>query len=136
MYAQDYNRERIWGTCAFLGNSPCSFNYFLAKVGPLVEALLQIHNFCIDQNELSVFDVPKRNTSNLSGNYEISQLFGSVSVAEIVDLDVHGCPISLLGHCHHFADAEKNRRLPKEGTPMDDMIQSVKENGLTCLRAK
>ncbi len=108
----------------------------LAKVGPLVEALLRLHIFCIDQNELSVFDVPKINKSNLAGNVEISQLFGNASDAEIVDLDVHGHPVSLLGHGHHFADAEKHRHLPKEGMPMDEMIRSVKENGLTPPRAK
>ena len=107
----------------------------LAKVGPLVEALLRLHNFCIDQSELSVFDVPKLNNNNLAGNVAVSQLFGNASDSEIAHLDVHGRPVSLLGHGHHFADAERNRRPPKGGTPMDDMIRSVKINGLTRPRA-
>ncbi len=32
---------------------------------------------------------------------------------EVVELDVHGHPISLLGHRHHFADAKKHIRLPR-----------------------
>ena len=107
----------------------------LAKVGPLVEALLRLHNFCIDQSELSVFDVPKLNNNNLAGNVAVSQLFGNASDSEVAHLDVHGRPVSLLGHGHHFADAERNRRPPKVGTPMDDMIRSVKINGLTRPRA-
>jgi len=107
----------------------------LAKVGPLVEALIRLHNFCIDQNELSVFDVPNINNNNLTGNVAVSQLFGNSSDSEVAHLDVHGRPVSLLGHGHHFLDAERNRRPPKEGTPMDDMIRSVKRNSLTRPRA-
>ena len=91
----------------------------LAKVGPLVETLIRLHNFCIDQNELSVFDVPKSNNDNVAGNVAVSQLFGNASDSEVAQLDVLGRPDSLLGHGHHFADAERNRRPPKEGTPMD-----------------
>ena len=97
--------------------------------------MLRFHNFCIDQSELSVFDVPKLNNNNLAGNVAVSQLFGNASDSEVAHLDVHGRPVSLLGHGHHFADAERNRRPPKAGTPMDDMIQSIKINGLTRPRA-
>ena len=63
------------------------------------KVLLQLYNFCIDQNELSVYDAPKINSDNLAGNVVMCQLFGNVSDAEVADLDVRGQghPVSLLG---------------------------------------
>jgi hypothetical protein len=39
--------------------------------------------------------------------------------------------VSLLGCCHHFDDADKYRHLTNVRTPMDNMIQRVKDLGLS-----
>ena len=50
---------------------------------------------------------------------------------ELVEFDALGCPVSLLGCCHHFNDAEKHQRVPNVRTPMDDMLERVKDLGLS-----
>ena len=99
----------------------------IAKVSPLVLSLVRLHNFCIDQNELTSVNVPSNYRFNLLSNVTNAQKFGSGANTEIVEFDALGRPVSLLGCCHHFDDAEKHRRAPNVGTPMDDMIQRVKD---------
>ena len=103
----------------------------IAKVSPLVLSLVRLHNFCIDQNELTSVNVPSNYCFNLLSNVKKAQKFGSGVNTEIVEFDALGRPVSLLGCCHHFDDAEKNRRAPNVRTPMDDMIQRVKDLGLS-----
>ncbi len=81
----------------------------MSKVGPLIESLVRLHNFCIDQNgELASLDVPIKNHASLVNSVDASKLFGSGTDAEVVDFDDLGCPVSLLGLCHHFNNAERN----------------------------
>ena len=103
----------------------------IAKVSPLVLSLVRLHNFCIDQNELTSMNVPSNYRFNLLSNVKNAQKFGSGANTEIVEFNALGRPVSLLGCCHHFDDAEKNRRAPNVRTPMDDMIQRVKDLGLS-----
>ena len=103
----------------------------IAKVSPLVLSLVRLHNFCIDQNELTSVNVPSNYHFNLLSNVKNAQKLGSGANTEIVEFDALGCPGSLLGCCHHFDDAEKHRRAPNVRTPMDDMIQRVKDLGLS-----
>jgi hypothetical protein len=76
-------------------------------------------------------DVMVKNRFNLLANVKTSRLFGSGADADVVEFDEIGCPMSLLGCCHHFDDAEKNWRALNFCTPMDDMIKRVKDLGLS-----
>ena len=56
--------------------------------------------------------------------------------SDLVEIGADGRPAPLLGHGHHFADAPMERRSEvqgqdSEGTPMDDMIKSVRLQGLS-----
>ena len=103
----------------------------IAKVSLLVLSLVRLHNFCIDQNELTSMDVPRSYQYNLISTVKASWQFGSVANADIVEFDELGRPVSLLGCCHHFDDADKYRHLTNVHTPMDNMIQRVKDLGLS-----
>ena len=103
----------------------------IAKVSPLVLSLVRLHNFCIDQNELTSMDVPRSYQYNLISTVKASRQFGSVANADIVEFDELGRPVSLLGCCHHFDDADKYRHRTNVRTPMDNMIQRVKDLGLS-----
>jgi hypothetical protein len=62
----------------------------------------------------------------------VSNIFGSGDNAGIVEFDELGRPVSMLGCGHHFNDAENNyRQVENVCTPMDDMLQRVKDLGLT-----
>ena len=78
--------------------------------------------------------IPAKNQSNCNLVFTVNSihLVGRCAGAEVVDFDKLGCPVSLLGCGHHFADAEKYRGLPNAHIPMDDMIQRVKDLRLTC----
>ena len=55
-----------------------------------------------------------------------------VLVSHRSQLDENDSPISLLRHGHHFSDCPRNsRRKTKDHTPMDEMIQKIKESHLT-----
>jgi hypothetical protein len=68
---------------------------------------------------------------------QTSHIFGSGANAGIVEFDELGHPVSMLGCGHHFNNAENNYqrvenvRTPNVRTPMDDMLQRVKDLGLT-----
>ncbi len=105
----------------------------MSKVGPLIESLVRLHIFCIDQNrELESLDVQIKNRASLVNSVNLSKLFGSGSDAEYNNFDDLGCPVLLLGCCHHFNNAGRNRRPESSRTPMDDMMQRVKDLGLSC----
>jgi hypothetical protein len=108
----------------------------IAKVSPLVLSLIRLHNFCIDQNELTSMGVPAKNLINLAAAVETTHIFGRGNDAEVVQFDELGCPVSLLGLEHHFNDAKINRHRGSSNacTPMDDMITRVKDLGLSCLK--
>jgi len=107
----------------------------LPKVAPLVESLVRLHNFCIDENELDVIEVRSKSYANLDRNVRLARQVagGGCVTSSVVDFDDDGRPVSLLGHGHHFTDAESyrhDRSLQDTRTPMDDMISSVAEQGL------
>ena len=102
----------------------------IAKVPPLVEALIRLHNFCIDQGEKKNYDVQRRNRNKIMRNAEHSSRNPVGEDAGVVELDELGRPTSLLGHGHHFTDAPRNRRAVTDRVPMDDMIQLVRQSGL------
>jgi hypothetical protein len=80
----------------------------MSKVGPLIEPLVRLHNFCIDQTrELESLDVQIKNRASLVNSVNASKLFASGSDAEYVNFDDLGRPVLLLGFCHHFNDAEE-----------------------------
>ena len=102
----------------------------IAKVPPLVESLIRLHNFCIDMRESSNYDVMSRNRTNISYNTGHSMINLVGVDASVVEFDNIGCPTSLIGHGHHFNDAPRNRRVVTERVPMDDMIERVRDLGL------
>ncbi len=103
----------------------------IAKVSPIVLSLVHLHNVCIDQNELTSVNVPSNYHFNLLSNVKNARKLGSGANTEIVEFDALGRPLSLLGCCHHFDDTERNRGAVNVRTPMDDMIQRVKDLGLS-----
>ena len=105
----------------------------LRKVSPLVLSLVHLHNFCIDQSELSSFDIPSSYQYNIFSNVKTSQIFGSGAEADIVEFDELGRHMSILGCCHNFNDSKKYRQAANVRTPMDDMIHKVKILGLSDL---
>ena len=54
----------------------------------MVEALIRLHNFCIDQQETYVENVQKKNSANLSSNALVAHLFGGSSVRKLLNLIV------------------------------------------------
>jgi hypothetical protein len=71
--------------------------------------LVRLHNFCIDQNELRSVNVPSNNCHfNLLSSVKYARKFGSGANTEIVKFNELGRPVSLLGCCHHFDNAERN----------------------------
>jgi hypothetical protein len=105
----------------------------LPKVAPLVESLIRLHNYCIDENETDSIEIRSRNYANLDRTVHLSREVGGGRDSSMVDFDDDGRPVSLLGHGHHFTDAEQyryDRSLESICTPMDDMIASCEEQDL------
>lgn len=102
----------------------------IAKVPPLVESLLRLHNFCIDQGERKNADVLAKNRINILCSAGHSRINCVGEDASVVEFDHMGRPTSLLGHGQHFADAPRNRRVVSERVPMDDMIERVTQLNL------
>ena len=103
------------------------------KVAPLMESLVRLHNYCINENELDAIDVRSATYKNLQRNVYYSRQLGGMDQG-VVSFDEAGRPVSILGHGHHFADADKSRyarygsNMPI--TPMDQMIQHCKNKKL------
>ena len=74
-------------------------------MAPLVESLVRLHNFCIDKNDNGVISIQEKSVHNLKRTVWFSKLTGGDD-AKLVNIDVNGRPSSLLGHGHHFTDAE------------------------------
>ena len=102
----------------------------IAKVPPLVESLIRLHNFCIDQGERKNTDVLAKNRTNISRNAGHSMINFVGEDASVVEFDHMGRPTSLLGHGQHFIDAPRNRRVVPERVPMNDMIERVRKLNL------
>jgi hypothetical protein len=107
------------------------------KVSPLILSLVHLHSFCIDQNEFSCMDVPGCYCFNLFTSLQTSHIFGCGADAGIVQFDELGHPVYMLGCGHHFNNTENNYQRvenvhsPNVYTLMDDMLQRVKDLGLT-----
>ena len=103
----------------------------IQKVAPLIESLVRLHNFCINENETMLLSLESRNADNLKRNVLYSQEFHSGRDAEFVEIDNEGRPASMIGNCSHFSDAEKYRYDRNLGvTPMEKMIESVRQQKL------
>jgi hypothetical protein len=82
-------------------------------------------------------EVPGSYCNNLLTSLQTSHFFGCGANAGIVEFDELGRPVSMLGCGHHFNDAENNYQGVENvcclnmRTPMDDMLQRVKDLGLT-----
>jgi len=76
-------------------------------------------------------DVPSSYHYNLISTVKASRQLGSVDNVDIVEFDELGRPVSLLGCCHHFDDADKYRRVTYVHTLMNNMIERVKDLGLS-----
>jgi len=105
-------------------------NIPLQKVPPLIESLIRLHNFCIDENEIKIITVENKNRNNLQRNVKIAQKKDGGN-SRLVDIDEEGRPVSLLGHGHHFKDT-KSYQFDKNlsDTPMDRIIASIAKQGL------
>jgi hypothetical protein len=69
----------------------------MSKVGPLIESLVRLHNFCSDQNgELESLDVQIKNRASLVNSVNALKLFGSGSDAEYVNFDDLRRPVLLM----------------------------------------
>ena len=105
----------------------------IPKVAPMMESLIRLHNYCINESEDTIVAIQDRNSRNLHRNVRISRELGG-SDSCLVDFDDVGRPTSLLNHGHHFLDAESyryDRSLARTRTPMDEMIDSVANQRLT-----
>ena len=132
-----HQRTSIWRVCTSIWailRAPLTVP--LPKVAPLVlESLISLHNYCIDENETDSIEIRSRNyATNLDRTVHLSREVGGGRGSSMVDFDDDGRPVSLLGHGHHFTDAEQyryDRSLESIRTPMDDMIASCEEQDLT-----
>ena len=109
----------------------------LLKVAPLIETLIRLRIFCIDEKQQDVFEILEANEFSLQSNVCVAQKFGGKNSDYSVVGLLNGRPKDLLGHGHHFADAgsrkhhhNDNQAISDEVTPMDLMIQSVHNQGL------
>ncbi|KAL7535942.1 hypothetical protein ACHAWF_005314 [Thalassiosira exigua] len=102
----------------------------IQKVAPLVEALVRLHNYCIDENEHNLLEPRSKVVAYLEASVSsCKDLSGKDS--ELVGLDAKGAPSSLLGEGQHFGDAEHTRHDKKlSNTPMDRMLRRVKKKWL------
>ena len=88
-------------------------------MAPLVESLVQLHNFCIEKHDNGVILIQEKSVQNLQRTVWFSKLTGGDD-AELDNININGRPTSLLGHGHHFANAESYRHnRASESTPMD-----------------
>ena len=102
----------------------------LHKIAPLVESLIRLHNFCIDEDDTCLAPIKSQSLISLGQTVRCSRLVGGED-AERVEIGDDGRPASLLGHGHHFVDAEQYRHERLLGdTPMDLMIESVRKQKL------
>ena len=93
----------------------------------MVESLVPLHNFCINEGESDITTIEGNNYMNLQRNTTIPDgLVGKDAC--VATIDESGRPVDLLHHGHHFADAEHyrhSRTLVNKLTPMDKMIKQV-----------
>ena len=102
----------------------------LPKVAPLVESLVRLHNFCIDESDSVLPSIQSNSLASLTRTVRYSRAVGHDD-SDLVHIGADGRPVPLLGHGHHFADSSMERNLEIRGqdnevTPMDEMIASVR----------
>ena len=103
----------------------------LLRIAPLIESLIRLHNFCINEQDTVIASVRNRSKNHLTKtvNWARSDVGGEDT--ELVVIGADGRPSALLGHGHHFSDAVHHRVDRKLGlTPMDKMIGSVEKQKL------
>ena len=103
-------------------------------MAPLIECLVRLHNYCIDEKEISIDTDQRKDYSNLCQNLLYSQHFSGASASDgVVDNDKYHRPVALLDNGHHFHDSPEycfDKRLKDVVTPMDEMLQLCKANDL------
>ena len=126
----------------------------LFKVVPLVQTLCKLHNFCIDErlsrNENSA--LPALTKDDANHLYRLANCSRSLRShaskpksqkkkkkrnkkreTRVVDFDLEGTPVGLLGGGEHFTDCPKRPILEDNSTnyAMDKMLRLVVQNNLT-----
>ena len=98
----------------------------LQRVAPLIESLVRLHNFCINESEVQIDGLQARNVKNLHCNVWYSRQDGSADT-NIVEFDGVGRPLSLLGHGQHFLDTSRyDRNVSSNETPMKKMLETCR----------
>ena len=112
----------------------------LPRIAPLMEALIRLHNFCINEGDVKIAAVRGRSEDHLANVVKwVKNTNGNIGGAdsELVHIGPDGRPSALLGHGHHFRDAVNNRVEGRaSGTPMEKMIAHVATFGKEGLRPK
>jgi hypothetical protein len=104
------------------------------KVGPLVNCLCVLHNFCIninlDQNDENVGALMEKDVNHLHDTVLHVNTVKSVARGikiknEMVSFSTQGQPTDLIGGNNHFIGCPPNRKPTSSGTPMDEMLASI-----------
>ena len=94
----------------------------IPRIAPLVEVLICLHNFCIDQGDVKIASVRGRSEDHLTNvvRWVKTDSGHGGADSELVHIGPDGRPSALLGHGHHFRDAIHNRVEKRVGvTPME-----------------
>eukprot|EP00978_Attheya_sp_CCMP212_P000318 scaffold644_cov32-Attheya_sp.AAC.2 len=102
-----------------------------SRVGPLVMCLCRLHNFCVNENSSKTSPKPShRDEAHILRTSRKRNMMNN-----LVHFDPEtGGPRELLGGGHHLRDLSssgRNSEGENEKTPMDDMIDLVRERGLS-----
>jgi hypothetical protein len=104
----------------------------ILKVPALVETLVRLHNFCIDESEMNDESMQDEDFTNVYQTVMLSRRLNQSSNSSIVQLDFLDRPSDLLMNCsNHFADAESfrlERSIREVETPMDRMLAMAERN--------
>ncbi|KAL7549984.1 hypothetical protein ACHAWF_013242 [Thalassiosira exigua] len=104
----------------------------IEKVAPMMESLIRLHNFCINEGEAEVRTLQTKNVAYLEDTVSYAQKWAGKE-SDMVGVDEEGRPTSGLDECNHFADAPTwrfDRDLIDMKTPMDRMLRKVRTKGL------
>ena len=77
----------------------------LHTIAPLIESLVILHNFCIDNDDTRAAPITHTSLISLAQTGRCVREVGREEV-ELVESSNHGRPVSLLGDGHNVADAE------------------------------
>ena len=88
-----------------MGNIVCApLAMLLPNIAPLVQSLIRLYNFCIEESNTGMAPVQSKVVESLVRNVKHSWNTGSTDF-DLVTIGKDGRPTSLLGQDHHFAGA-------------------------------